>query len=232
MDHSFVSPCGKIVYLEQLKVMSNSMKVFLTERNWKPIPKELIKASQTKLVLMRHPYDRIKSALAQAQVSSGLDKHTIDTISSKGMLLIDDHIAGFIGNLRRWEWNYDEFNIENLTQNLIILPINAHFPKMFELFFKKFNYDYNYNDVPRLNVSSNRRSIDYDDKMINGFFELELDTRLWNIIDTTYNWYRLDPEYKKYSQYPAVRINWTLNDIISNNDHLNYITQIFKVFKD
>ena len=226
--HSFVSPCEKIVYLAQYKVMSQSMEVFLREKNWKSISIEDVQASQTKLVLMRDPRDRLKSALIQAQTNAGLDNDIIDLIFSKKMLLIDSHITGFIGNLRFWE----DHNIENLLQNLVIIPINDFFPSVFNLFFKKFNYDYDYNDVPKLNVSLNKTPITDYTNFINGLLELDLDTRLWDIIDTQYRWYRLGPDYKKTPALPNIKVNVNLNDIINNVDSLRYITKILKAIKN
>ena len=225
-DHRLISPCEKIVYIAQYKVMSQSMEAFLRERNWRAITTEETQASQTKLVIMRNPYDRLVSALSQAQIESGFDQDTIDLIFSKKMLLIDGHITGFIGNLRRWE----EQDLDNLLQNLTILPLNNYFPTMFNLFFKQFDYDYNHSDIPRLNASSYKKTYLPED-MLNGLLELELDIKLWNIIDTTYRWYRLDPDYKIHIKH-VLKNTTTLDSIIDDNDSLRFVRNILKAIKN
>lgn len=185
-----ISPCKKIVYCPIFKTLSTSISTYFKQHGWSEINNRSITNDHIKLIFMRHPIDRLVSALNYIRHRSNLSNDIITQILNDNHIIMDHHTQSFFTSLRK-------IPFQSLLNNTYIIPTNEHLEKMFNLFFKKYNYEYNFSDVPKQNITPNDQKIFNKDNIPSEGCDLDIDLILWESMCTSYNWWKLDPDYKK-----------------------------------
>ena len=72
-----ISPCKKIVYCPIFKTLSTSISTYFKQHGWSEIINRSITNDHIKLVFMRHPIDRLASALNYIRCRSNLSNDII-----------------------------------------------------------------------------------------------------------------------------------------------------------